>query len=326
MRHIVAGRRLAVAASLISLAACGGGKDATSPEDNGPALTGPGNTWTSVALPSGGSYWYGVAYGNNVWVAVGNGYRASSATGSTWTSTATPSGYYFQTAVRFANGVFVASSSSGVSTSTNGTNWTNQSLASSVTWTNADAQSLRSVAYGNGTWVIADNRFLTNDVLAFFVSSTNGATWQQVLTTVPYAEPTSVAFGNGVWVVVGYGGLVATSTNATTWTKRNLGNTSDIGLMSVTFGDGKFVAVTIFGGAYRSTDGVTWTRAAASTGGLLAVTYGNGVFVAPGGYFLTSPDAVTWTRRTLIDANFEDIGFGNGRFVAVGSNVFAISP
>lgn len=325
MHHFVICRRLAVAASLVSLAACGG-KDAASPEGGGASLTGPGASWTAVTAASGTSSWNGVAYGNSVWVTVGNGFRASSATGATWTSAATPSSYYFQSTVRFANGIFVAPSSSGVSTSSNGTTWTSQALASSTTWTNADAQSLVSVAYGNGLWVMADDRFLTTDVLAFFVSSTNGGGWQQVLTNVPYSQPTAIAFGNGLFVVVGYGGLVATSTNASSWTLRSLGSTSDLGLMAVTYADGRFIAVTNSGKAYRSTDGVTWTKATASAGALYGVTYGNGVFVATGGGFFTSPDAITWTRRPWSGATgFEDIAFGNNRFVAIGSNSFATS-
>ncbi len=285
-------------------------------------LTGPGATWTAVAAPTGTSNWRGVAFGSNIWVAVGNGQRATSTDGNAWTSVAvTASGISFQNSIVFATGVFIIASQLGVSTSANGTTWTSQSLSL--------AQNLVSVAYGNGIWLIADDRFLSSDVLSFMVSSTNGAGWAQSITTIPYAQPTSIAFGNGQFVVVGYGGLVAKSTNGSGWVQQNLGSTSDLGLLAVTFANNQFVTVTNSGKAYRSTDGATWTKSTVTVNGLYGVSYGNGVYVAVGaaGSIFTSPDAVTWTRRTWSgpSAAFEDVGFGNSRFVAAGDYSFAVS-
>lgn len=321
MLALVVYRRFTVAACVIQLAACGGGSDSTSPGASGSTLTGPGATWTAVTAPSGTSTWRAVAYGNSIWVAVANGFRASSSNATAWTSVAvTSSTYSFQTAVAFANGIFVITSQSGVSTSANGTTWSSQPLSAS--------QNLGGVVYGNGTWVMYDDRFLSSDVVAFMMSTTNGGSWQQVLTTIPYAQPTSVAFGNGTFVVVGYGGLVATSTNPATWTSRALGSTSDLGLQAVTYANNLFVAVTNSGKAYRSADGITWTKATVTVNALYGVSYGNGVFVAVGqaGSIFTSPDAVTWTRRTWTgpSADFEDVAFANLRFVAAG-NSFALS-
>jgi hypothetical protein len=256
-----------------------------------------------------------------MWVAVGNGFRASSANGTTWTASAvTNSSFSFQSSVEFANGVFIIASQLGVSTSADGTTWASQALSAS--------QSLSGLAFGNGTWVMVDDRFLSTDVVAFMASTTNGAAWQPVLTTIPYAQATSVAFGNGQFVAVGYGGLVAKSANTTTWTMQSLGSTSDLGLQAVTFANGQFVAVTNSGKAYRSADGTTWTKATVTVNALYGVSYGNSVFVAVGaaGSIFTSPDAITWTRRTWSgpNADFEDIGFGNNRFVAAGDS-FAMS-
>lgn len=325
MRVPVAGRRFALAAFVIQVAACGGSSDSASPTNPnnpaGPTLTGPGATWTAVTAPSGTTNWRGVAYGNGIWVAGGQFRRASSVDGTTWTSVAvTTSSYYNMTSVVFANGVFVMASTRGVSTSTNGTSWSSQVLDA--------AESMHGLAYGNGTWVMADNRFLNTDVVAFMVSTTNGAGWQQVLTNIPYAQPTGVAFGNGVFVTVGYGGLVARSTNTTTWTQQNLGSTSDLGLMAVTYANGQFVAVTNSGKAYRSTDGITWTKVTVTVNALYAIAYGNGVFAAVGqaGSIYTSADAATWTVRTWSgpNATFEGVFFGNNRFVASGDS-FATS-
>lgn len=300
---------------------CSKTSDPAAAANTGTTITGPGATWTSVTTPSGNSNWRGVAYGNNIWVTVGNGYRATSVNGSSWTSAAVTNSYYFQTSVAFANGIFIAASQLGVSTSTNGSSWTNQLLG--------PAQNLSGLTYGNGTWVILNDRFLNNDFLAFMISTTNGAGWQQVLTGIPYAQPTSIVFGNGKFVAVGYGGLVATSTNGTTWTQENLGSTSDVGLIAVTYNNNKFVAVTNSGKAYSSVDGTTWTKVGVTVNALYGVSFGNGVFVAVGaaGSIYTSPDALTWTRRTWTGPNtdFEDVAFGNSRFVAVGSYSFALS-
>lgn len=310
----------ALLTAVVLVAACGG-SDGTGPGDpGGGTLTGPGLNWTAVTAPAGTSTWKGVAYGGGVWVAVGNGYRATSAAGTEWAPLATPTDYYFQSAVAFGNGLFIAPSQLGVSSSANGIAWTDQLLDS--------AQHLAAVAYGNGTWVIVDDRFLYNDVLSFYVSTTDGGAWAQQLTTVPYSQPTSIAFGNGTFVTVGYGGLVATATDPATWTERDLGSVTDLGLIAVAYADGRFVAVTNSGKAYRSTDGTTWTKATVTVNALYGITYGNGVYVAVGaaGSIFTSPNAATWTRRTWSGpgADFEEIAFGGNRFVASG-NTFALS-
>lgn len=215
----------------------------------------------------------------------------------------------------FANGTFVIASQLGVSTSATGSSWSSQPLAA--------AENLVGLAYGNGTWVMGDDRFLNSDVVSFFVSS-SGATWTQAMTTIPYAQPTSIAFGGGKFVAVGYGGLVATSTSGTAWTQQSLGSATDLGLLAVTYGNGVFVAVTNSGKAYRSADGVTWTKATVNVNAMYGVAFGNGVFVAVGnaGSIFTSPDAATWTRRTWSGPNaaFEDVAFGNAQFVAAGDS------
>jgi hypothetical protein len=228
--------------------------------------------------------------------------------------------FYDQSKVLYANNTFIASSQLGVSISADGISWTDQTFST--------AQGLGSLAYGNGTWVMVDDRFLTTDVVAFMVSSTNGASWSQVLTTISYAQPNCVAFGNGQFVVVGYGGLVARSSNGSTWSAQSLGTSSDGGVMAVTYGNSQFVAVTNSGKAFHSADGTSWTMVSVSANALTGITYGNGVFAAVGGGGIyTSPDAVTWTSQTctgLTSGGLNNVAFGNSKFVAVGSS-FAIS-
>lgn len=323
MRHRNLLRVIAALMLVMITGSCGGGGggDATGP-GGGPAVpTGPGASWTPVTKPTGATSWFDVAYGNAKWVAVGSGARAVSNDGIAWTpTTITVSSYSFNTTVTFDNGIFVDVGSQGVSTSANGTSWSSQVLS--------NAQALVGAAYGLGTWVVADDRFLSSDVLAFMVSTTNGAGWSPVLTTIGYAQPTSVAFGNGTFVVVGYGSLVATSTNVTSWTKRTFPGTGDGGVLAVTYGGDKFVAVTNTGKAYRSADGITWTKHTIGVGAFYGVTYGNGQFVAVGnvGHIYVSVDGATWTKRTWTGGSndLEGVKFGNAKFVAVGDE-FAYS-
>lgn len=322
MRHRTLLRCIAALALTLFTSSCGGGGggDSTGPGGD-PLPSGPGATWTPITKPSGATSWFDVAYGNGKWVAAGSGARAVSNDGIAWTpTTISASSYYFNSTITFDNGIFVDVGSQGVSTSSNGTSWSSQVLDS--------AQALVGAAYGLGTWVVADDRFLYNDVLAFMVSTTNGAGWYQVLTTIPYATPNSVAFGNGTFVVVGYGSLVATSTNVTSWTKRTFPGTGDGGVMAVTYGGDKFVAVTNTGKAYRSADGITWTKHTIGVGDFYGVTYGNGQFVAVGnvGHIYVSTDGATWTKRTWTGGSddLEAVKFGNGKFVAVG-DAFAYS-
>jgi hypothetical protein len=318
---------LMVVSFLLLMSGCKKKSDAPAddPEPATPApevLSGPGASWTEIAQPSGSFFWRGITYGNNTWVAVGNGARATSGDGLAWNSTTiTATNFYYENSVLFANGVFINTAQTGVSTSPNGTTWSSQTFTV--------VENLTEVAFGNNTWVIVDDHFLTEDNLAFFVSGNNGNSWAPVKTTIPYAQMNAVCFGNGKFIAVGYGGMVVTSADGSNWTQLALGSTSDIGLMDVAFDNGKFVIVTNTGKAYSSTDGSSWTKNTIGVNAMRGITFGNGVFVAVGDVssIFTSPDAITWTRRTLSGSStdLEEVAFASKAFVAVGSDFFATS-
>jgi hypothetical protein len=141
-----------------------------------------------------------------------------------------------------------------------------------------------------------------------------------------------VTYGNGKFVAVGDGGIILSSPDAITWTKRTSGTTEN--LNTPTYGKGKFVIVGNHGTILISSDGETWiprTPYSGTTANLFTVTYGNGTFVAAtggGGTVLTSPDGYTWTTRTeLLPSVPYRIGYYNGFFVAVGAGGrICISP
>ena len=168
---------------------------------------------------------------------------------------------------------------------------------------------LESVAYGNGIYVAVG-------IPGTILTSKDGENWtlrdfteHSWLRGITYATGKFVAVGNGIW----------TSTDGTSWTKRENGN-----LYAITYGNGQFVGVGWIGSMLTSTDGITWSnQVSGTTEELNAVIYANGKFVVVGGYYLngvilTSDDALIWTNRTISTDILNGVTYGNGQFVAVG--------
>ena len=208
-------------------------------------------------------------------------------------------------------------------TSEGGEIWTARSASEANSW--------RSVAYGNGRFVaISDDG--TNQVM----TSTDGITWTAGVAAEAH-QWYSVTYGNGLFVAVSANGTnrVMTSPDGITWTIRSAAEAN--AWMSVTYGAGLFVAVS-FTGTNRvmtSPDGITWTaRAAAEASTWHSVTYGNGLYVAVAysgtNRVMTSPDGITWTARAAAEAStWYSVTYGNGLYVAVaysGTNRVMTSP
>ena len=310
-------------ASSVTNSASNGDPGTSGTSGTGTQATGPGLSWRSFARPVGTSTWRGIAYGNGTFIAVGDFTKAYSPDGATWTSyTYSGLNIYMGDNLVFANGIFMSVTGTYSQTTAGGTTWSVTSIPA--------AQALSGLTYGNGKWVAVDDRFLTEDRIAVFQSTSNGASWSQVTTNIPYYQTTGIAYGNGTYVIVGYGGFVATSPDANAWTQRSFGSSSDQGILNVAFGNGVFLASTNAGGIYRSTDGIAWTHIAVSPNAISAIAYGNGIFTTAGqtSAMYSSPDGITWTRHVVPGAstNFAAVTFGNGVFVAAGDPNFAISP
>jgi hypothetical protein len=246
-----------VATLALALTSCGANttseNPAVPPSEDGaaPIDAGQGTPWQEVSFPAqAGSGYNAIAYGNGRWVAVGDGVTATSKDGTTWSvqSLAPSTPNYENDGMGFGNGLFVSAGFSSVSTSSDGVTWSTQKLA--------NAQGLGASAFGGGTWVVLDNRFLTDDAFAVWTSQ-DAANWTPVVTTVPYGELGAIAYGNGQFVAVGWGSLVATSPDGAHWTMQPF--PVQDGLSAVAFGNGFFLAGGTSGPAYRSTDGKTWT-------------------------------------------------------------------
>lgn len=264
----------------------------------------------------------GVAFGNGVYVAVGNDAKMSTSTDrAAWTprtSAFTGAGFGADGniyGVGFGNGLFVAVGAKGqLTTSTTGANWTPRTSGFGSTF-------ILGATYANGTWVAygQDRGKISTSI--------DGETWMARNSNFvgEFAAARGAAFGNGTWVLVGDGQFATSTDNGVTWTRRTdpaLTSTN----YSVVFAGGQFIAGGIASLA-TSADGIAWTkrtntgfaefdqvRGLAAGGGLVAGV-GSGPWIA------TSTTGATWAlTNTEILRNGLAITFdGTSHFVAVGA-------
>jgi hypothetical protein len=268
----------------------------------------------------------GVAYGNGIYVTVGQGTSRimTSPDGINWTSRTSPAANNW-VSVTYGNGLFVAVSDDGgtshVMTSTDGITWTSRNSAADNTW--------ESVTYGNGLFVAVADSGSANRVM----TSPDGINWTTRSTSSFDNSWEGVTYGNGTFVAValsGSGNRVMKSSDGLTWSTSSTTG-FDNSWKAVTYGNGLFVAVANNGSnggrVMTSPDGTTWTSriSAVDSNTWQAVTYGNGLFVAVGmsngvgNRVMTSADGINWTTRTPAnDYDWKAVTYGNGQFVAVG--------
>lgn len=175
--------------------------------------TDAGVNWTDYQT-GGTDALYGIAYGNNYYVAVGyaNG-RRRSLDGKTWTNAA--GGGTTMNGIAFGNGYFVAVGNSGRRIrTTDGVGWTDEVTGGAT---------LRGVNYGNGVFVaVGDGGTIRR-------STDNGLSWTDVSPggDILYA----VAYGNNVFVAVGAGGRrIRSIDGGQTWIDEATGSVTYIGV------------------------------------------------------------------------------------------------
>lgn len=287
-----------------------------------------GTTWTARTYPAENS-WVGVAYGNNLFVAIassGTGNRVmTSPDGITWTIRTTPAGDNVWAAITYGDGKFVAvgapnvNNANSVMTSPDGINWTLRVPGNTTSqWVG--------ITYANSTFV-AVAQFGTVRAM----TSPDGITWTDRPSLNAAHNWTGITYGNGKFVAVALdaplANPVAWSTDGVTWTQ--VAAPGD-GWYGVTYGDNKFVAVR--GGstsnrAMTSPDGITWTlQATPVSNNWRVVRYGGGLFVSAaitgtGNRIMTSPDGIAWTaRNSTADVVWRGLAYGNGIWVATATS------
>ena len=274
----------------------------------------PLDNW--IAVTSGTDNWlYGIAYGNNKFVAVGLFSTITSLTspdGVVWTSNTSGSGVdvYHLNGIAFGNpfgnGIFVAVGVSGtiLTSSDNGVSW--------IKRTSGTRHFLYGITYGDSIFVAVGE----SDTI---LTSPDGINWTERFSGSFY-ELDGVTYGDSTFVAVGESGRIFTSTNGENWYLEDSG--TDMCLTGVAYGNGTFVAVGQSGTIATSDHGINWTVGALElTGWLHAITFENGTFVAVGesGRIFTSPDGVSWTERTSGTIyTLEAVTHGSGKFAVVG--------
>ncbi|MBK5962583.1 hypothetical protein CCR95_00275 [Thiocystis minor] len=270
-------------------------------------------SWANPA-PQGNSL-FDVAYGDGVFVAVGEaGTLIRSTDGLTWTNhhSSKPSSI---NSVTWGGGQFVAVGDyfnwdgtysygpTPILTSPDG-----------VTWTERDTGTRKGLydVVWNGTQFVAvgSNAILT---------SPDGVTWTTRSLDGTDSQLNGVAWSGSEFVAVGTGGAILTSSDGITWIARDSG--SSIWLNGVVWGNDRFVAVGEAATILTSPDGVTWTEQPyLSLDTLYDVAWdGSQFFVAAGNIFLTSPDGVSWiARNTAGTAAIYGLSWSGSQFVAVG--------
>lgn len=219
----------------------------------------PGSSGTSNSL-------LGVTYGNNRFIAVGDGIILTSSDGVTWALKTLAAGTVL-TSVIYSKNTFAA-----------------VGMGSGLAYDGATPGCiLEGVAYGNDAFVTVGHYLMDADYV--IRTSPDGTTWTGN-TWGAYQTLMDVVYGLDAFVAVGISvrdglGFILTSPDGITWTPR----TSGVSALfhGVTYGNDTFAAVGSEGMILTSPDGITWTpRSSGMTSNLLGITFGNNTFVAVG--------------------------------------------
>ncbi len=214
---------------------------------------------------SGGDDFYAVAYGNGTFLAVGeNGRVCRSSNGENWIDEAAVSSATDLNGIVFGNGVFVAVGENGHA----------YRSSNGASWSEAavgSSHDLNAVAYGNG-WFVA-----VGDSGAIYRSNDNGAIWERI--SYSGGDLHAIAFGNNTFVAAGQYAFRSTD-NGENWDSLALDHIKN----GVAFGEDRFIVCGSYGVVFESEAGSSsvWNSTATGASSFYAAAFGNHVFVAAG--------------------------------------------
>jgi hypothetical protein len=227
-----------------------------------------GASWTKRTLPVTGKTWGGCLWDGTNFVLYANGTAATgvqeSTDGITWTARTAIS---LTVAELIYNGsVYLAWPAAGgtaCATSPDRTTWSSRVCSGTNPASNQ-------IGLGTITWNAGAGLFIAGTNTAnTYQTSPDGITWtnRTGLDFLPNLGTfSSVFFASSatVTIAVGNSGVIATTTNGTSWTERTMdANYDNTSLPSAAFWDGTYFVVLVNGGiVYYSTDGITWTKSA----------------------------------------------------------------
>lgn len=258
---------------------------------------------------------YGMVFGNNMFVGVGTYGISYSYDGINWDSagkcsfadaSGNPLSLFPLHSVAYGTvggkPMFVAASRStlldyGIVISSDGINWTQIRLPSAFM-----SQGWQGVAFGNGVFVAVNNTAAAaGNRIAW---SSNGEDWN--ISTVPNTNTlTCVAFGNGVFVALansGVGNRCMTSTDGSLWTART--TPVDNNWKSLAYGNGTWVAVATNGTTANQVmtnpspgSGTLWlVRATSALNTWTSIAFGTDGFT---NYFVAVADAAATANKVM---------------------------
>jgi hypothetical protein len=202
-----------------------------------------------------------------------------------------------------------------IATSTNGYDWTG--LGNTIL---TDAYNVK---YANNLYIAVGKG------LNSIATSTNGYDWTGLGNTI-LSRGNAIEYANGLWIIGGIdssGGnyQIATSSNGTTWNKKNI-YVGDVGPTGLSYGNGLWMAVcgnnnTI---AKSTNNGDTWTKISLSIfSNCNDVFYSSNLWVAVGkgnNQIATSPDGNTWSGlgNTFFGTESKSVNYLNGIWFVCG--------
>jgi len=274
-----------------------------------------------------------VAFGNGVFVAVGNSANIERSTdGKQWSHVQSTSGGSFLGSVTFANGIFVVVGNNGkILTSSDGQVWTDRSINSSDYYTTVELVNGKFYAVGergiNGVIICSDDG--TNWSL---VATLPQPSWSGVWSSDNSVTLKGIAYLNGHYVIgTNTFSTLYVSTNGTSWTQQRLPKGVGGQLESINFVKNLNGELYAYGfdysngnGLYTSTDGINWTREAVS-GNYNDAEYANGVYYLFHDTNITySTDGANWSTRTGMPTICKMV-YGDGLYVAIGDSIATYS-